>query len=389
MLTLFFSINLIAQKKEKSPDPKVILKSSNRKIPYRDYWPTADWKTAIPEKQGINSAELAKVLDYCFARTGDDIDRKGIRTDGLLIVRGGYIVAEKYARGFTAERPHLVWSVSKSFVNALYGIAVKDGKMDLNEKAYRYFPELDSDSHKEISIDNILRMSSGIEWSEGYEASPLKSSVIAMLYTGGRNDMAKFTAGFPLAHTPGTFMYYSSGDSNLLMSILKNVYKERYATLPWERLFDRIGMKNVTWERDKSGTFVGSSYIYATPRDIAKFGQLYLNDGRWNNEKILPDGWVDYSVTTAPSFFTTPNYPKLEEYEMSAQWYTNFGDPKRSFPKPWPAAPSDTFAASGHWGQKIWVIPSLDLVIVRVADDRDDSFNENQFLKLLMQSIKK
>ncbi len=389
IISIFFSLNLLAQKKETSEDHKIILKSSNRKIPYRDYWPTSDWKVVPPEKQGVNSADLQKVLDYCFTRTGDDQDRKGIRTDGLIIVRGGYIISEKYERGFAADRPHLIWSVSKSFVNALYGIAVKDGKADLNEKAYKYYKPLDSDSHRDISIDNILRMSSGIDWNEGYETSPLKSSVIAMLWTAGRNDMALFTSGFPLAHKPGTYLYYSSGDSNLLMAILKNLYKERYNSLPWERLFDKIGMKNVTWERDKSGTFVGSSYIYATPKDIAKFGFLYLNDGKWNNEKIFPDGWLDYTMTTAPSFFNTPNYPKLEEHEMSAQWYTNFGDPKRNFLKPWPDAPSDTFAASGHWGQKIWVIPSLDLIIVRVADDRDDSFNENKFLKLLIQSIRK
>ncbi len=366
----------------------VIIKKQIRKTVKRDYWPTSAWKEASPQNAGLDEKMLSKVTDYAFTRTGDDKNRKGIRTDSIVIIKDGKLVYEKYARNYTKDKLHLVWSVTKSFVNALYGIARKDGFVRLEDYAFNYFPTLNKDSYNEIKIDDILRMSSGLGWNEGYEASPLKSSVIAMLYTSGREDMATFAAGRELAHKPGSYLYYSSGDSNLLMAILKNILKSDYENYPWKKLFDKIGMKNVVWEKDKSGTFVGSSYIYATPRDLAKFGFLYLNNGTWGSEKLFSDDWVDYTTTVAPAFYTTPMYKGLDEHIMTAQWYANIPDPNRGIKKPLEDAPEDTFMASGHWGQKIFVIPSWDMVIVRVADDRDGSFNENHFIKLIKESIR-
>lgn len=293
--------------------------------PTRAYWPTTAWRTASPESQGIDPDFLARADEYAFQRTGNEEDRAGIRTDGVVIVRNGYIVYERYARDYTAETPHLTWSVSKSFVNALFGIASEQGLLDIDEPAAKYFPALDKPDRRSMTIRNILNMSSGISWSEGYEASPLKSSVIAMLYTRGRGDMANFTAGQSMRAQPGTYVYYSSGDSNLLMGILKNaVPAGSYDSYAWDHLFDVIGMKGVTWERDGSGTFVGSSYIYATHRDLARFGFLYLNDGNWDGRRLFPLGWVDFTRTAAPGYRETPAYPGIEEDNYTAHWVLQY-----------------------------------------------------------------
>jgi CubicO group peptidase (beta-lactamase class C family) len=357
--------------------------------PKRDYWPTLDWKTKTPKELGFNESKLNEALEYAFLRTGDEQNRKGNRTDSVVVIKNGYLVLEKYARGFDKNTPHLSWSVAKSFINTLYGIAEKEGILNRKDFAYKYFSELDSEQKKEITLEHLLNMSSGLDWNEGYEASPLNSTVIQMLYTLGKKDMAKYTADRPLKYKPGTYLYYSSGDSNLLMGILKNILKEKYTNYPKEKLFDKIGMKNVFFEKDSSGTFIGSSYIYATPRDYAKFGFLYLNQGKWENEKLFSDEWMSFTKTLAPAFEQTENYKGLKDHFLSAQWYVNTGMKSRKFPKMWENAPEDTLVSSGHWGQKIWVIPSLDLVVCIFADHRDSSFDENKFLDLILGGIKK
>ena len=371
---------------EQSDPAPVVVEALNP--PARSYWPTADWRTATPESTGVDSAKLEEAAKYAMTLVGEDTERKGIRTDGLVIIRNGELILERYNRGYEADTPHLVWSVTKSFVNTLYGIATKDGLVDIDAPAHKYFPALKQPDREKMTIRNILNMSSGIFWAEGYEASPLKSSVVAMLYTRGRSDMAAFTASQSMRGQPGSYVYYSSGDTNLLMGMFRKIVPEaEYADYAWNKLFDVIGMRNVTWERDGSGTFVGSSYLYATPRDLAKFGYLYLNDGVWAGERILPEGWVNFTRTPAPGYVSTPEYEGLDKDVMTAHWYTNAGYPAADIPPAWPDAPRDTFSASGHWGQFIFVIPSLDMVIVRVGDDRDGSFDRNEFLKLVAASV--
>ncbi|MCB1141300.1 MAG: serine hydrolase [Leptospiraceae bacterium] len=354
----------------------------------RKYWPTDEWKSSTPEEQGMSSEALQKMEEYAFQTTGLESERKGIRTDGIVIIRNGYLVYEKYARGYSETSPHLLWSVSKSFANALIGIAVRKGILNIDDYAYKYFDIVPSETHKKIKIRHLLNMTSGLKSEEDYETGPLFSTVIAMLYTRGRDDMANFGFQLPMRAEPGTFVYYSSCDTNILMSILKTVAEEKdYGSFPWKELFDPIGMKNVSFEQDRSGTFIGSSYIYATHRDTAKFGFLYLNNGVWNGQKILPDNWVKFSRTPSEGYQTTVPYPDMETSQYTAQWYSNFAIPDKNLSPPWPDAPSDTFAALGHWGQIIFVIPSLDMVIVRTGDDREKVFSKNLFLKYIVESV--
>ena len=371
----------------------------------RSRWPTHEWPRTTPEAAGLDPAALARLDAYVFRRSGDDIDRRGQRTNALLIVRNGAIVYERYARGYDAETPLLTWSVSKVLANAVIGVAVGEGRLALDAPAARYYPPLDHDRHSEIRITDLLRMSSGLDWKETYEGAPFFSSVVAMLYARGSRDMAAFSAAHELVHAPGTWWNYASGDTNLLMAALKGTMSEaEYADYPWRALFDRVGMTSVTWERDRAGTFVGSSYLYATARDLARWGFLMLNDGVWDGQRILPEGWVRYSLTMAPSYYRTQMAPGDRSTNPSAQIYLNLGDPDRGIPQPWPAAPSDTFSASGHWGKGIFVMPSLALIVVRLGDDREygcdplepavdcvadpeQAFTKHYFLQLVTETI--
>lgn len=352
-------------------------------------YPGGDWEDLSPEKAGINREKLKNLEQDLFSTAGKETERKGIRTDAFVIVRGGKVVFERYEREFHRNRKHLAWSVTKSFANTFAGMAVMDGKFAVNDSAAQYYPPLSADGKDAIQIDHLLRMSSGLYWSEGYESSPLKSSVVAMLYTRGRSDMAHFAASQYLDHTPGTHWYYSSGTTNILMSMLKNMYQDKYEDLIFNRLFKTIGMRFTTFERDGAATPVGSSYLYTTARDLARFGYLYLHDGVWQGRRLLPEKWVRYTTTMAPAYYTTHLNPEDAKDNPGAQWYINVGIPERGQKPPWPDAPADTFAALGHWGQSLYVIPSLDLIAVRLGDDRDGSFDKNRYLGLLKNILEK
>ncbi|GBF50252.1 penicillin binding protein [Leptospira ryugenii] len=352
-------------------------------------WPNPDWKETKPETVGVSSEKLKLVDEYAFERTGDDTDRKGRRTDALLIIRNGKIIFEKYARNFDKDKLHLTWSVSKSILQALVGVSIKNELLKLDDPGYYHYEPLSKDeSHKKISIRHLLNMSSGLDAEEGYESGPLKSSVIAMLYTRGRKDMGEFCSNLPMRSEPGTNVYYSSCDTNILSAILKKIHgREAYDELPYKTLFEPLGIKNATFEQDASGTFVGSSYLYLNARDLAKIGYLYLNDGVWNGNRILPEGWVQFTRTPAPGYKTTPYSDDLAKDNYTSHWYANTGVPERGVPDPWPDAPKDTFAAFGHWGQMLIVIPSLDIVVVRYGDDREKKFIKNDFLKLIKEAV--
>lgn len=378
--------------------PKVELKAygepvsiSNLNPPPRDYWPTSGWRTAEPQKMGMDPAKLAEMEKYAFTIEGTEEDRQGTRTDAVVIIKGGYLVYEKYARGYERDSKHLIWSIAKSYINTLVGMAIEDGKIQLDDPAYILVPELaKTEDHKKITIRHLITMTSGLAANEGYESNPLNSTVIAMLYTLGRENMGAYAAHLGIRAEPGTYVYYSSCDTNILSLTLKNSYGENYNDLPWKKLFNPLGIKDITFEKDGSGTYVGSSYIYTTPRDLAKFGYLYLNNGKWENKTLLKSEWINFTREPSMGYGKTPYYDGLEENVYTAQWYANTGVPNAGIPKTIPDAPDDTFYASGHWGQRLFIIPSLDIVVVRLGDDRNTKYwDDNLFLKSIVESVNK
>ena len=248
--------------------------------------------------------------------------------------------------------------MAKSFTNALAGIMVGDGKWDINRPAN--IQEWQNDERKKITINDLMQMQSGLRWNEDYGT---RSDVTQMLYC--ESDFAKFTYDQPFAFPAGNRWYYSSGSVNVVNYLMRKTIGSdtEYYRFAQTQLFNKIGMPDAVFEVDASGTQVGSSYVYATARDYARFGQLYLNDGVFNGERILPEGWVKYSTTPASG----------SEGKYGSLFWLNQS-------KYYPAAPEDMYSCNGHDGQQIFIIPSKELVIVLVGyspkPDRVMKFND-------------
>ena len=331
-------------------------------------WPAEQWSPG----PAVSGPALEALEAYAFAPR-DDNTRKGIRTDALLVIRDGQLIYERYAGATTAGTLHLTWSISKSLLAVMLGVAYGQGRFQLEDKAATFYPPLQQ--HPQISIADLLHWASGLDWQEDYEYAPLKSSVVAMLYTRGHQDMAAFTAAHGAFSQPGQVFRYSSGDSNLLSAALKNMLGAKtYADYPWTALFEPLGIQHAVWETDAVGTLVGSSYAYLRARDLARIGLLMQRDGRWGTRQVLPKAWVDFCRTPFKGY-----QAQQDDAVPGGHWWLNRAVAGAG--QPWPDAPADTFAALGHWGQALYIVPSENLVIVRYADDRDGSYQHNELLK--------
>lgn len=340
-------------------------------------WPIPDWASQ-PAAEG---EQLQALRDYAFAPR-DDASRQGVRSDALLVVRDGEIVFEQYAAPTTAQTPHLVWSVSKSLFASVLGVAYGEGRFKLDDPVSQHYPPFAA--HPQVKIGHLLNWASGLDWQEDYEYAPLKSSVVAMLYTRGREDMAAFAAAQSLAAIPGTRFRYSSGDSNVLAASLRGmVGAQAYANYPWSALFEPLGITSATWEQDAGGGFVASSYAYLNARDLARVGLLMQRDGRWGEHQLLPSSWVAFNRTPFANYQPNPERPG--DAVPGGQWWLNAE--LEGAAKPWPDVPADAFAALGHWGQALYVLPSQRLVVVRMADDRDGSYQHNELLKRVLAAF--
>ena len=260
----------------------------------------------------------------------------------FIVLHDGAIVAERYRQGITADTRLLSWSMGKSFTNALVGLMAGDGLVDIH--APMDIPEWQGDGRAAITLSDLMQMQSGLEWNENYGN---RSDVNLMLHR--EEDMGLFALSKPLMAKPGTHWYYSSGSTNIVMRYLRGKFASDAEFLAYlrSRLFEPLGIRNACFEPDMSGTPVGSSYLYVTARDYARFGQLYLDDGLAGPARILPEGWVDYTRTPASA---------------SQGGYGAFFWLNRN--RTCPDAPEDMFSCQGHDGQEIYIIPSKNLVVV-------------------------
>ena len=296
-------------------------------------WPTEHWPRAEIEDGDIH-------------RIGDEIfDLKGPQgvTYALLVVKEGELVYERYNAGANDFYLEYSWSMAKSFTQALVGILVKQGKLDIYAPAA--VPEWKNDERCQITLDQLLRMSSGLEFVEDY-VDGQSSDVIPMLQFEGRHDTGAYAAAKPLIHEPGTLWSYSSGTTNIICRIMKEVIgggASGMLKFMEDELFGPIGIRSATPKFDTSGTFIGSSYLLASPQDFARFGLLYLRNGIWDGRQILPEGWVDYA--------RTPTHHD-EESCYGAQWWMKPGD-------------ATQFYCGGYDGQRIHCDPGKDIVVVR------------------------
>ena len=330
-------------------------------------WPQGD---RLPDHfhTDVDLERLQMVADSAFSYSGSENLRN---TRAILVVYKGDLILEKYAPGFDRESRHLGWSMTKSVMNALVGILVKQGKLDLNAPApVKLWQE---DERRNITLNNLMQASSGLAWVEDYGGP---SDATTSLFKN--KDAGLVAAQHQLEHPPGTDFYYSSGTTNLISWIIRQTLgDEDYYTFPYRELFVKAGMTRMVLEPDAGGTFVGSSFSYASARDWARFGLLFLNDGVAGGERILPEGWVGYTTTPAPN----------AAGEYGAQFWLNAGPPGDSDDRIFPDVPTDLYFADGFAGQNVFVIPSEDLVVVKLGESRGDYLDDNRFLADIISTL--
>ena len=315
-------------------------------------WPVGDTPSSKEKRVGVDYAKLEALMDDMFQLPAGFLKS---HTRAFLVVYDDEIVAERYAEGFDADQRFAAWSATKSVFHALYGIAVKEGKLSIQEGIPLW--QEPGDERAANTIDMVLRMSSGLDYNEFDFIPPTPLTTMLFLSPGA----GVFAAMLPLNYPPDTHWAYASASTNLLSHTLRHIYgDEAYYELPYRGLFEKIGMNSAILEADAAGTFMGSSFMYATARDYARFGLLYLHDGVWQGERILPEGWIDYGRTPTP---TAPNG------NYGAHWWLVPDLSASGAPRELTADPAEIFWASGFEGQFIIVVPARNLVIVKLSLD--------------------
>jgi len=299
---------------------------------------------------------IDSAIDEAFRETDETGSGNVRQTKAVVIAHRGNLIAERYADGYSASTPMISWSMAKSVLAALAGIAVSEGRLSLDAPAPVPEWAAPGDPRRAITLDQLLRMSSGLRFDETYGAV---NDVSRMLFT--EPDMGAYAARMPLDADPDTAWSYSSGTSNIVARMLRDSFGGDVAAFvrySRERLFDAAAMTSAFLEHDATGTPVGSSFVFMTARDWARFGELHRNDGVTDGRRVLPDGWVRY-VTKPTAHAPQGSY--------GAHWWLNAGEAGDADKRPWPSLPADAYAARGYSGQWLLVVPSRELVLVRLG----------------------
>ena len=321
---------------------------------------TMDWPMGDRVRSG-DTAGLGAAVGMAFG----DGDARRTGTRAVVVVYHGQIVSERYAPGFDRHTRLTGWSMTKGITNALVGILVNEGKLNIYQPAP--VEAWQEDQRSRITMEELLHMESGLRWWEFYGGP---SDATRMLFK--ERDMGTCAIQSSVRNPPGKVFNYSSGTANILSAIIrKTVADSDYYRFPYEQLFYKTGMYSAILEPDAGGTFVGSSYCYATARDWARFGLLYLQDGVWNGQRILPKGWVNFTQTG----------DSASGNSYGALWWLNKGLRH-------PKLPADCYSCEGYEGQYIWVIPSKDLVVVRMACEHGRKLDPDAFVPAVMGALR-
>ena len=291
-----------------------------------------DWPSAAPESQGMDPVRLKELLD--------EIDQRRLSIDSVLVLRHGAIVLEQYYRGSTASSTHDLYSVTKSFVSALVGIALDQGAIKgVEQKVLDFYPGrtfTNPDPRKSaMTVENVLTMSTGLQWNEGdpeYRALYVSQDWVANMLDR------------PIVEDPGSRFNYCSGCTHLLASIVGQAAKMDVLKFATQYLFQPLGITNYTWETNPQGEPIGGWGLKLAPRDLARLGYLYLHQGSWNGQQIVSSSWIEAS---------TRSHISTGDGGYGYQWWI--------FPD------INAYAAQGRFGQMIFVQPASDLVVVFTA----------------------
>lgn len=310
--------------------------------------------TAWPRREDAMPGPAKDLVERLFA----DTDSFGA-TYAVAVVQGGELLHDQYggeivhfdrpAEPVEAGTRLLSWSMAKSVLHAAIGVLVRDGRLDVSAPAPVAAWQGADDPRRQITVQQLLEMRDGLDFVEEYTVDG-PSDVVTMLFGDAQDDVAAYAMARPLAHPPGTVWNYSSGTSNILSRIVGDIVgggEDGMRAFLRDELFDRIGMASVDPRFDAAGTFLASSYVYAPALDFARFGLLYLRDGVWEGERILPEGWVDDARLPR-------SYDDDEGRWYGAHWWALDDD-------------LDTFWANGYEGQCIMCVPPLDLIVVRLG----------------------
>lgn len=307
----------------------------------RDYWPTDGWRTSSPEEQGIDSTLLTEMMER--------IDESGIAIDSLLVARHGYLVFEEYPRQYDNESRHIIHSCTKSYTSALVGIAIEQGFINsTDDRLVDLLPNrtmVNLDARKEaITLEHLLTMTSGLEWDEWTHPYTSNLNSHYLMWTAG--NQIQYILDQPMIADPGEVWTYNSGGSHLLGAIITEATGRTLLDFALENLFAPLGISqyDISWPRDNQGYYLASGGASMIPLDMLKFAYLYLNNGTWDGEQIVPSDWVQLSSETLIAFTDYSGY--------SYQWWT------------YPTDIVNVYAAVGYQGQFIFVVPELDLVVV-------------------------
>ena len=333
-------------------------------------WPTENWQRSKLDV-GVDAAKLNAMLDGMMS-TKDPLMGK---TNAVLVIHKGQIVAERFTNGYTCDRTVFSMSVAKMMGAAMAGVLVRDGKADLDAplglKSWKQ-----GDPKSKITLRNTLNMTTGLGWEEEGDAS-----LIGLAFGEGYKDLAEYTAKQPLRHKPGTFWQYSDGTPSLIGALaLGKVGNDRSAVAKWvkDEISAPIGAKTVELEFDQQGTWYGSSGVRWSPCDMAKFGQLLIRDGVWDGKRILPEGWVNEMRTPSEASLTKalpPGYPADEAGEYYGMLTFVMDLLPKSVATPSEATiPIDAFGHTGWGGVILRIVPSRDVILVVVGVGVNDDY---------------
>lgn len=345
----------------KNKENASLLKPNRNKVPTNLSYPFGDLEQKDTLFQNVNYTKLNEAVNNAFI----DDEENEKKTRSVLVVYKGQVIGEQYIDGFDEKSMILGWSMAKSITSAVIGVMAKEGKVDINQK--NLFEEWENDSRKEITLANLLNMNSGLEWEEDYTKI---CDATKMLFID--EDMPQIQLLKPLVGLPNNAWNYSSGTSNLLSKFIRDQFStdQEYLDYWYDKVIDKIGMHSMILETDYVGNYVGSSYAWATTRDWAKFGLLYLNNGNWNGEQVLDPSWIEFTKT--PTNGSSGVY--------GGHFWLNAG-------RKHPDVPTDMYSCNGFQGQRVWIIPSKDLVVVRTGLHEYPSFDINEFLGQVVLTI--
>ncbi len=331
----------------------------------------APWPRATPDEEGFDEEALGAALDQVFESPAPN-------HRALAIFRGGKLIAERYAPGFDKDTPMLSFSMAKSVTGMMVGAAIEEGLYSLDDR-----PPIDDwaatdDPRREITWRDLMQMQSGLQFQEEY-LTPLADVPVMNIL---EDSAAGYAIDKPLAYPSGTHWQYSTGTSNILQRALRIALEKNgidYHRFGRERIFGPLGMASAVFVPDRVGDFIGGSYFYATARDWAKLGQLHLQDGVWDGERILPVGWSDF--VSSPASASGKHY--------GGQLWLNLprGEEGRKY---FPSLPDTAYWFSGWRGQMVAIVPSLDMVIVhlgRTSATGDELEPINAALELIMPTL--